>query len=137
MRPEAKGPAAAVLTAHGRPQGDGFDDAPDRASQSKEQRTHRLNYGRARRLVVEVVPDGTLPAMFRVRWPNADVSPPANLARCMDAARAWAERGPPRRDPRGIWEWQAQRINHPRGPIRAPLSAVGRAEGFGQQEVRA
>jgi hypothetical protein len=30
--------------------------------------------------------------LYRIAWPDTGFSPPANLARCMDAAAAWAER---------------------------------------------
>ena len=48
-----------------------------------------LHYGRARRSMVEVVPDAD--GLYRIRWPSGELSRSANLTRCRDAARCWAE----------------------------------------------
>ena len=93
MRPRKReGPTVATATSE--PSGDG-NDAPDRASQSKEQRTHqevhRLHRGRSCTPLVEIVPDDTWPRLYRIQWPDIALSSPANLSRCCDAARAWAE----------------------------------------------
>jgi hypothetical protein len=48
-----------------------------------------LNHGQAH--VVHVVPDDGSP-LYRIAWPDIGPSPPANLTRCMDAGRQWAER---------------------------------------------
>jgi hypothetical protein len=50
-----------------------------------------LHHGRSRKAIVRVVPDAHFP-LYRIAWPDIGLSPPANLARCMDAARHWAER---------------------------------------------
>ena len=50
-----------------------------------------LHHGRSRKAIVRVVPDPHFP-LYRIAWPDIGLSPPANLARCMDAARHWAER---------------------------------------------
>jgi hypothetical protein len=47
--------------------------------------------GRSRTPVVRVVPDDDSP-LYRIDWPDNGLSPPANLTRCMNAAREWAER---------------------------------------------
>jgi hypothetical protein len=39
---------------------------------------------------VRIVPDHGSP-LYRVVWSDIGLSPAANLARCMDAARQWAE----------------------------------------------
>ena len=78
--------------------------------------THSLHYGGSRKPLVTVIPDDTWPAMFHVAWPDVGLSSPANLSRCLDAARCWAEAGPPRRDARGRWEWRTRPIDIPREP---------------------
>lgn len=65
-----------------------------------------LHFGGVAKPIVVIGPDARWPGMFRVVWPDAGISPVANLTRCKAAAREWAERGPPRRDPRGRWEWK-------------------------------
>ena len=50
-----------------------------------------LHHGRSRKTIVRVAPDANSP-LYRIAWPNIGLSPPANLTRCMDAARQWAER---------------------------------------------
>ena len=50
---------------------------------------YALHHGRERRPMVEVVADRS--GLYRVAWPDGEYSPPANLTRCRDAARAWAE----------------------------------------------
>jgi hypothetical protein len=50
-----------------------------------------LHHGRSRKAIVRVVPDANSPN-YRIVWPDIGLSPSANLARCMDAARHWAER---------------------------------------------
>jgi hypothetical protein len=47
-----------------------------------------LHRGRSQRAIVRVVPCGPL---YCVEWPDIGLSPPANLTRCKDAAREWAE----------------------------------------------
>jgi len=42
------------------------------------------------RLLVSVVPDPS--GLYRVNWPDREPSDIANLSRCCDAAREWAER---------------------------------------------
>lgn len=49
-----------------------------------------LHRGRSRKAIVRVVPDADSPR-YRIAWPDG-LSPPANLTRCKDAARQWAER---------------------------------------------
>jgi hypothetical protein len=50
-----------------------------------------LHHGRARKALVRVVPD-TDSLLYRIDWPDIGQSPAAHLARCIDAARQWAER---------------------------------------------
>jgi hypothetical protein len=50
---------------------------------------HRLHHGR-RKTIVEILPVCES-GLYRVNWPDIGLSPPANLTRCKDAARAWAE----------------------------------------------
>ena len=50
-----------------------------------------LHRGRSGKAIVRVVTDADSP-LYRIAWPDIGLSPPANLTRCMDAARQWAER---------------------------------------------
>jgi hypothetical protein len=52
---------------------------------------YSLHRGRSRRALVRVVPDYQT-ALYRIAWPDIGVSGTANLTRCKDAAREWAER---------------------------------------------
>ena len=53
-------------------------------------RIHSLHHGRSRRTIVRILPDSG--ALYRIEWPDIGLSAPANLTRCMEAAREWAER---------------------------------------------
>jgi hypothetical protein len=69
---------------------------PDtRPAPQKQSELHRkvwsLHCGRSRQALVRVVPDADSP-LYCVAWPDIGLSPPANLARCRDTARVWAER---------------------------------------------
>jgi hypothetical protein len=50
---------------------------------------YSLHRGRSHRALVRVVPCGSL---YRIEWPDIGLSQPANLTRCKNAAREWAER---------------------------------------------
>jgi hypothetical protein len=39
---------------------------------------------------IRVLPCHALPPLYQIEWPDG-LSPPANLTRCMAAAREWAE----------------------------------------------
>jgi hypothetical protein len=49
-----------------------------------------LYQGRSRTPLLRVVPDSGSP-LYRVAWPDIGLSPTANLTRCLNAARDWAE----------------------------------------------
>jgi hypothetical protein len=87
-------------------------DGIDREAITEPKICH-LHFGGARTPLVTVVPDRDWPGMYRVHWPDRGVSPMANLTRCREAARRFAEAGPPKRDPRGQWEWRTSRIAVP------------------------
>jgi hypothetical protein len=57
---------------------------------ARPQATYSLHAGRSRKPSIKVVPDAS--GLYRIEWPDVGPSPPANLARCMDAAQRWAER---------------------------------------------
>ena len=59
-----------------------------------------LHYGNAKRPMVRVVPDAQHPDLFRMHWPDGQLSDMTNLARAKDAAAEICDRGPPRRDRR-------------------------------------
>jgi hypothetical protein len=45
-----------------------------------------LHYGKRQTALAEIVADEAYPAMYRVRWPNGDISDMVNLSRAKDAA---------------------------------------------------
>jgi hypothetical protein len=49
-----------------------------------------LHRGRLRTPLVRLVPDDGSP-LYRIAWPDIGLSAAANLSRCKDAAREWAE----------------------------------------------
>jgi hypothetical protein len=84
----------------------------------------RLYYGRARHPLVEVVPDELWAGMWRLRWPDGQVSDLTNIDRAKDAAVAICERGPPGRNRRRL-HWEIQRSNSP------PEASLVRGNGRG------
>ena len=69
--------------------------------------TYALHYGNTRTPMVRVVPDDHYPNMWRMLWPDGQLSRDrncdsdmANLVRIKDAANELCDRGPPRRDRR-------------------------------------
>lgn len=68
-------------------------------------KTYHLLYGRARRPLATVVPDSRWPDMWRIAWPDGQVSDMVNLTHAKDAAAAIAERGPPSRY-RRLLRWE-------------------------------
>ena len=49
-----------------------------------------LHQGRSCKPLVWVVP-GDVSPLYRIDWPDLGLSSPANITRCKDAARQWAE----------------------------------------------
>ena len=88
---------------------------------------YALHYGTATKPLMTVEPDGTYPAMWRIRLLNGTLSKMVNLSRAKDAAGAIAERGPPARN-RKLFRWELipyvenclggtpQRVSAPDGP---------------------
>ncbi len=48
---------------------------------------------RSTKAIVEIVRDDNSPAMFRIIWPDGQVSQPVNLSRAKDAARKYFDEG--------------------------------------------
>jgi hypothetical protein len=66
---------------------------------------HALYYGKSKKPLAWVKPDERYSSMWRIHWPDGEVSDMVNLTRACDAAVAWAERGPPPRNRRRFhWE---------------------------------
>jgi hypothetical protein len=65
--------------------------APFIRRQSRAQVVWHLHHGRFRRPLVSIVSESNSP-LFRVMWPDAAPSAPANLTRCKAAGLEWAER---------------------------------------------
>ena len=55
-----------------------------------ELQTWGLYRGQSKRPIVEVVPDSASD-LYRIAWPDIGLSDRANLTRCKQAAREWAE----------------------------------------------
>ena len=74
-----------------------------------ERHGYALHYGNARTPMVRVAPDGHSPSMWRMIWPDGQLSDIANLSRIRDAAAVICERGPPARNRRRFhWIGRAQ-----------------------------
>lgn len=56
---------------------------------NKFSQAYSLNAGRSSRIIVRVIPFGSL---YRIEWPDIGLSDVANLTRCKAAALEWAER---------------------------------------------
>jgi hypothetical protein len=70
---------------------------------------YALHYGNARTPMVRVMPDDTYANMWRMIWPDGQLSDLANLSRIRDAAATICERGPPARNRRRFhWIGRAQ-----------------------------
>ena len=88
--------------------------SPDRP---KDHRAQALHYGSARTALVLIVPDNYWPDMWRMRWPDGQLSDMANLSRTKDAAEVLCERGPPKRDAH-LFRWQLKSLGQAtRGPL--------------------
>jgi hypothetical protein len=53
---------------------------------------YRLHYGKSRKALAEVIPDDEHAGMWRIRWPDDQLSDMVNLTRAKDAARVLAMR---------------------------------------------
>jgi len=51
--------------------------------------SHRLHYGQSQAPVLEIIPDPA--GLYRIAWPDIGLSDVANLTRCKQAAREWAQ----------------------------------------------
>jgi hypothetical protein len=87
---------------------------------SNRQLQHRLHYASAKHPLAEVVPDANWSGMWRVRWPDGQLSDMANLTRAKDAAFVIAQKGSPARDGSRLY-WQNAPIGEARGrPVVRP-----------------
>jgi hypothetical protein len=66
-------------------------------SRSPQNPQWALQYGNARTPLALVAPDSRWPEMWRIHWPDGEVSDLTNLSRARDAALVICECGPPRR----------------------------------------
>jgi hypothetical protein len=60
-----------------------------REAVERKPRAYALHHGRSRKPIMRIVPDDF--GLYRIVWPDLDVSAPANLSRCKEAALEWAE----------------------------------------------
>jgi hypothetical protein len=80
---------------------------------------YALHYGNAQATMVRVVPDDQWPRMWRMIWPDGQLSDMANLSRIRDAAAVICERGPPARNRRSF-HWKIEPVETlPRGTVGA------------------
>jgi hypothetical protein len=73
-----------------------------------ERHGYALYYGNAQTPMVRVAPDDHWPGMWRMIWPDGQLSDVANLSRIRDAAAVICERGPPARN-RRRFHWKIER----------------------------
>jgi hypothetical protein len=110
-----------ALTKANRPTGDraaqsisGSTNAPAnspkiRPTQAAGSSRWSLYYGQHRTPLALVVASARYAGMWRIAWPDGQLSDIANLTRCKDAVAAVSERGPPRRDTR-LFKWEARTL---------------------------
>jgi hypothetical protein len=67
--------------------------------------TRTLRYGRTTQPLAWVVPYERLPGMWRIHWPDGNISDMLNLARAKDAAIVIANRDPARHNDR-LFHWE-------------------------------
>src|SRR5262245_8153669 len=85
---------------------------------------YALYYGLARGPLARIVPDACWAGMWRIAWPDGQLSDMTNLDRAKDAAAAIAERGPPRRDQRRL-HWKRDRWKT--GSEGLPVASIEKA----------
>ena len=88
-----------------------------------------LFYGNSRIPLVRAVPDERHLTMWRLHWPDGEVSDMANLTRIKDAGIAICERGPPRRARRLLdWRQDGGKTRSAAPPVRQndqPVPQIG------------
>ena len=67
---------------------------------------HALHYGKSRKVLARVLPDARYHTMWRIHWPDGEVSDMVNLSRARDAATVLAQRRYPKLKD-GLWHWEA------------------------------
>ena len=80
---------------------------------------YSLHYGNAQHPLARIVPDNCWPSMWRIVWPDGQMSDMLNLSRAKDAAAAIAERGPPARDQRRF-HWKITPLEN--APTASPVA---------------
>jgi hypothetical protein len=70
---------------------------------------YALYDGNAQQPMVRVAPDDRWPDMWRMIWPDGELSDMGNLTRIKEASAASCDRGPPRRD-RRRFHWKIDQI---------------------------
>lgn len=99
------------------------DASPSKPSTNCPQ-ARRLYCGDTCAALCVVEPDARFSGMWRVLWPDGQLSDMANLSRAKDAAAAICERGPPRRDPR-LFRWRKDAHGTPANRGYAQLNCWG------------
>jgi hypothetical protein len=86
---------------------------------------YELRYGQSRKVLARVLPDDKYPTMWRIHWPDGEVSDMVNLSRARDAARALARRRYPELDQSKGWHWKSTESGVAAPPVRQNAGAVG------------
>ena len=94
---------------------------------------YELFYGQALTPLVCIEPDRVYPDLWRIVWPDGQMSDIVNLARAKDAALVLCERGPPARNPRYL-HWRLNRSDSPSAG-RTCVESAGPALRRGRPEI--
>jgi len=72
-----------------------------------------LCYGRSKKPLAWVKPDERYPSMWRIYWPDGEVSDMVNLTRARDAARTMARIKHPKLPHDGLLYWRQDTAQRP------------------------
>jgi len=67
--------------------------------------SYLLRYGQNKKVLARVRPDEKYPTMWRIHWPDGEVSDMVNLTRARDAARVLARKKYPRLPHDDLLRW--------------------------------
>lgn len=79
---------------------------------------YTLHYQRFPKVLARIIPDEIYPSMYRIHWPNGDISDMVNLTRAKDAAVLIARRRYPEHNQSVGWIWRYTQRRHGRSPVR-------------------
>jgi hypothetical protein len=76
---------------------------------------HALYYGKSKKPLAWVKPDERYSSMWRIHWPDGEVSDMVNLTRARDAARTMARIKHPKLPHDGLLYWRQDTAQRPPG----------------------